>query len=249
VRREGAEVLAAAASGSAVATLTKVAGDSDREVRAVASLAVATRQPATAPAAVRAIGARADATTIAPLALTAWPQLAKDMIGEPSTRAWALAVSLIGRRVAELIAIATAKGDEPTRIAALAALGRTGGEEAKVALERIHADEAEADAVKLAAWKALKRLMRTAAKTYAEGQDKGPGGTRPAVAAGGGSDAEDEDDEGDEDEDAEEETDDEEDAQAKADDDGDDDEGDDDDDEDEDDEGDDDDEDFDDDDE
>jgi hypothetical protein len=177
VRREAAEVLAAAGSPSAVATLTKVVADSDREIRAVASLAVAQRQPAAAASAVRAIGARADATTIAPLALAAWPELAKDMIGEPSTRWWALAVSLTGKRMAELIAIATARGEDPARLAALAALGRAGGEEAKGTLERLHKDAAEPEAVKLAAWKALKRLLRAEAKTYTEGQDKGKRGS------------------------------------------------------------------------
>jgi HEAT repeat protein len=188
VRREAAEVLAAAGSPSAIATLTKVVSESDREIRAVASQAVAQRQPSAAATAVRAIGARADATTIAPLALAAWPELAKDMIGEPSTRWWALAVSLTGKRIAELLAIATARGEDPARLAAIAALGRAGGEQAKGTLERLHKDEAEPDAVKLAAWKALKRLLRAEAKTYAEGQDKGKRGSGGGGGRGGDDD-------------------------------------------------------------
>jgi hypothetical protein len=209
-------VLAAAGSGSALTTLGKAVGDADREVRAVASAAVATRQPASAGAAVRGVGARADATTIAPLALAAWKELARDMVGEPSTRAWALAVSLAGHRVQELIALANGTGEDPARLAAIAAIGRVGGDEAKAVLEKIHADTSEPDAVKLAAWKALKRLLRAAGKTYAEGEDKGgkrsPGGGGGASGDesddgggddddGGGDDDESDDDDDDEDDD------------------------------------------------
>ena len=83
------------------------------------------------------LGARADATTIAPLAIAAWPALgAKVDRAIPSTRAWALAVALAGGRVEELVAIAAAAGaDAATRVAAIAALGRIGGEVAKATLE------------------------------------------------------------------------------------------------------------------
>jgi len=196
VRREAVEVLAAAGSGSALATLAKLVGDSDREVRAVATAAVAATQPGSAAGLVRAIGARADATTIAPLALAAWGELAKGLITEPNTRAWALAVSLQGKRVAELIALASVSGEDPVRLAAIAALGRAGGDEALVVLERIHNSESEPDAVKLAAWKALKRLLRAVPKEFADGQDKGG----PKGGSGGGS-SDDDDDGGDDDDD------------------------------------------------
>lgn len=130
----------------------------------------------------RSLGSRADAATIAPLALAAWPDLARSTTAEPSTRTWSLAVSLTGRRVDELIAIAKAKAD-PGRLAAIAALGRLGGDAAREALTAIHANATEDDAIKLAAWKALRRLARRDAKVYTEGQDKGPRGAAAAGAA------------------------------------------------------------------
>src|SRR5690606_13139346 len=189
VRREATEVLAVAASGSALETLSTLAGDGDREVRAVASTALAAHRPAAAAGIVRGVGARADATTIAPLALAAWKGLAAPMIGGPGTRAWALAVALQGSTIPELVAIASGSGEDPARLAAIAALGRAGGDEALAVLEKIHGNDAESDAVKLAAWKALKRLLRRVPKVYAEGEDKGKGGP-----SGGGGGAVDEDD-------------------------------------------------------
>jgi ParB family chromosome partitioning protein len=195
IRQEAAAVLATAGSGSANAALTKVLGDSDREVRAIATATVAARTPQVAAAAVRALGSRADATTIAPLAWAGWPELAKEMLADPATRYWALPVSLSGARTAELIAIAskTAAGNTPERLAAIAALGRIGGSDALAALEAIHSNDSEDDAVKLAAWKALRRIARRAGKVYAEGQDKGGKGER---SAGGGGDDEDGGDDG-----------------------------------------------------
>jgi HEAT repeat protein len=177
LRREAAAVLAAAGSSSGLGALNAAVGDVDREVRAIAANAITVRRPDAAVATIRALGNRADATTIAPLALAAWPQLAAELIAEPATRAWSMAVSLIGGRVDELIAIATAKGSDTVRIAAIAALGRLGGEQARHALEAIHRNAEQPDAIKLAAWKALRRLQRRVAKIYAEGQDKGPQGS------------------------------------------------------------------------
>ena len=183
LRREAASVLAAAASPAALGALAGAVGDVDRDVHAVAAQAIGAHQPQAAAALVRKLGSRADATTIAPLALAAWPELAKDMIADPATRTWSLAVSLAGRRVDELIAIARAKGRDAGRFAAIAALGRLGGEPARQALQAIHQDDGESDDIKLAAWKALRRIARQHARIYAAGQDKGPSGT----GGGGGS--------------------------------------------------------------
>lgn len=68
----------------------------------------------------------------------------------------------------------------------------------------------EVDAIKLAAWKALRRAMRRGTKTYAADQDKGPQATTIAVSsdevdgdgedeAGDGKDESDVDDDGDDD--------------------------------------------------
>ena len=195
IRREAAEILAAAGSSSSIATLGKLIGDPDREVRAIASATVAARAPATAAAAVRGLGARVDATTIAPLALAGWPELARPLVTDAGTRAWAIALSVIAHRTAELIAIATASGEDPSRLAAIAALGRIGGADAVVVLERIHNSESEPDAVKLAAWKALKRATRVK-KTYADGQDKAKRGESTASGGGGDEDGDGGDDDG-----------------------------------------------------
>ncbi len=192
VRRAAARALASGASASALGARV---GDADREVRAVASAAIAVRQPARARELVSGIGARADATTIQPLVAAAWPALAPAVIGDAGMRAWALAVALATHGATELIAIASTKGDEATRVAAIGALGRLGGDGADAALEKIHADQSESDAIRLAAWKALKRLARTP-KTYAEGQDQG--GT-PGAIAGQAADDDGDDDGGDDD--------------------------------------------------
>jgi ParB family chromosome partitioning protein len=195
LRREAAAGLALAGSPAARATLAKAIDDGDREVRAIAANALAAVEPRAAAPAVRAVGSRADATTIAPLALAAWPELAAELVADEATRSWALAVSLIGRRVDELVAIAAGRGATSARIAAIGALGRLGGDAAKQALEAIHDSAKEDDAIKLAAWKALKRIARKPGKTYAEGQDKGPG------AAAGASSDDDADDDADADDD------------------------------------------------
>jgi hypothetical protein len=175
--------------------LSTAVADVDREVRAIAAQTLAQRQAPGAAATVRALGSRADAAAIAPLALVAWGEIARETIAEPATRSWALGVTLVGRRVDELVAIATSRGDAG-RVAAIAALGRLGGERAVQVLTAIHDDAKEEDAIKLAAWKALRRIARRTARTYAEGQDKGPRGT--GTGAGGVSE---EDEEGGEDED------------------------------------------------
>jgi ParB family chromosome partitioning protein len=192
IRREATANLAAAGSASAVSALTGRLGDVDREVRAIAAHAVARRQPASAPKAVRELGSRADATTIAPLAWTAWPELAPALVAETSTRSWAIAVSLSGSRIDELLAIARGKGESATRIAAIGALGRFDDLRVLEALETIHNDDSADDAIKLAAWKAIKRILRRTSKTYAEGQDKG--GSKPTDGGGAGGDDDDGDD-------------------------------------------------------
>jgi hypothetical protein len=136
--------------------------------------------------------------------------LAAEWLAEPATRSGALAISLIGRRVDELIAIARASGTGAGRLAAIAALGRLGGDPARQALEAIHQDAKEDDVVKLAAWKALRRLARRNARTYAEGQDKGPGAAAILVDE----DEDEDDDDADDDEEDDDEDDDSDDGAA-----------------------------------
>jgi HEAT repeat protein len=181
VRREAASSLGEARSSDGLRALSVAIGDGDREVRAITTRAVAALPNAAA--LVRGIGSRADATTIAPLAWAAFPEVARELIAEPATRWWALPVAIAGNRRAELTALATAPGSDPARFAAIAALGRLGGAEALTTLETIHNSDPD-DVVKLAAWKALRRLLRAEAKTYAEGQDKGKKGEGGGSAGG-----------------------------------------------------------------
>lgn len=203
VRRESAAVIAAAgAAGSqpSLGLLGALIGDGDREVRAVASRTLAAVQPAGAAALVRKLGSRADATTIAPLAWAAWPEVAGEVLAAPATRGWGIAVSLHGARLDELIAIAEGRGEVGGRIAALAALGRLGGERAISVLEAVHGNAAEADEIRLAAWKALKRALRQSARSARsyDSQSEPEPETEP-------DDSDDSDDEGDEDSDDEDE--------------------------------------------
>jgi len=191
VRRESAAVLAEAGSSSAVRTLAAAIGDVDREVRSIAAETVAARAPQSAADLVRGLGSRADASTVAPLALVAWPALASDMVAKADTRWIGLAISLTGQRTIELLAIARTKGHDG-RLAAIGALGALGGAAIKEALETIHKDQTEEDAVRLAAWKALKRILRREGKVFAEGQDKPKRGeSSGGAAASGGGDGDD----------------------------------------------------------
>ncbi|CAN5181592.1 hypothetical protein BH11MYX1_BH11MYX1_51370 [soil metagenome] len=197
VRRAAAAVLATGTpSSAALATLQKAIGDRDREVRAIAAQSVAAHAPQQAVGSVQQLGARADATTIAPLAALAWPTLAKPLLADPSTRAWAAAVALSsGARIAQLIAVAEASGEDPSRLVAIAALGWLGGHAAEVALEKIHGDKSQPDPVRLATWKALKRLLRAKTKKkYGEDEDKG--GPRGGSSANSDADGHGDDDGG-----------------------------------------------------
>jgi HEAT repeat protein len=82
-----------------------------------------------------------------------------------------------------LVVIATAPGKDPARLAAIAALGRIGGAEARRALEQILANPSEEEVVRTAAFKALRRLLRAAQIRYVEGQDKDRRGAMQFAAA------------------------------------------------------------------
>ncbi len=184
VRRAGAHALA----GNASALLGAV-GDVDREVRAVASrtaAAAASASAASAAQAVRGLGTRADATTIAPLARLAWPVVGGELLTGDGTRGWAAAAGVIEHAAAGLAAVAAdRKAAKAARIAALAALGRLGGDDVKRALGDIHGDDGEDDDVKLAAWKAIKRIARAEARAAKEAAWQGD---KRQAGRGGGRD-------------------------------------------------------------
>ena len=132
------------------------------------------------------------------------------MIADPGTRAWALAVALAATASPSSSRsrprARRRRGDAHRRDRAL---GRIGGDGADAALEKIHGDESEPDAIKLAAWKAFKRLLHAcrrrtprvrirAARRRVGGRER-----RDEVTTSDdeGDDDDDDDDEGDDDDD------------------------------------------------
>jgi hypothetical protein len=134
-----------------------------------------------------------DAAALVPVVAAALPAVGRKLLESDAGRRLTLPVCLGQRRVEELVVMATAKGKEPARLVAIAALGRIGGDEARAALEKVLADKSEEDAVRAVAFKALRRLQRAAEVKYVEGQDKGGG--RPT--GGGPSYGDDEEEYGD----------------------------------------------------
>jgi ParB family chromosome partitioning protein len=205
VRGQGAAVLAASTSAQALTALGKALTDSEADIRELAARALATQEGA-AQAAVRSLGSQLDAGSLAIVAPAVMPAVAGELFASDGTRSVATAASIASRSVAELVAIATASGKDPARLAAIMALGRVGGDEAKAALEGILENKKEDDAVRATAYRALKKLLRAeeAAARFKDGGDKdkkGPGGG--GGGGGGGSRDEDSDDDDDDDDDDE----------------------------------------------
>ncbi len=183
IRREATRVLVDTGN---TATLAGAMEDIDPEIRLLATRATAGASDVAAR--VKAIGSRADAVTIAPAAIAAWKQIGSALIAEPATRSWALAVSVAGKTIDELVAIARGKGEAPERLDAIAALGLIGGDAALAVLEAIHKTDAEPDDIKRAAWKAIKRIVNARVRTFAAGQDKGKSTQKPAADGDGDGD-------------------------------------------------------------
>ena len=142
--------------------------DPDASVRAVAAATLAALAPERSKS-VLVDMAVADAAVMGPVveaALEASPEAAKELLHGDSGRQLVLPVVLGKKRADDLAAVATAAstGDDQDvgRLVAISSLGRIGGEHAKEALEKILEDKSEKDAVRAAAFKALRRLQRRA---------------------------------------------------------------------------------------
>jgi ParB family chromosome partitioning protein len=171
----------------------------DRGVRMAAAAALAALSPGEGRTVLRVIRElpAVDAAAVAPMVQTALASAGQELLGSDAGRRVALPILIGSRRTAELTAIALASGADPARLVAIAALGRIGGEEADSALGQILTrGDAEDEAVRREAFRALRRLRRAAAKRFVEGKDKEK---RGGGWGGGGEDDEgDEDDGGDE---------------------------------------------------
>lgn len=207
VRREAARFLARHGTASDMGVLTPALSDPDAGVRSAAAAAAAMLAPEQA-ASVLAGLAVGDAAALRPMVAAALPSASKELLLSASSRSVALPVALGDQRVEGLIAVAQASGKDPARLVAIAALGRIGGEAALAALEALHANEAEEDAIRSAAYNALRRLQRAVAAEarFADGRDKDSG----SYSGGywGGDDDDDDDDWDDDDDDDDEDWDD-----------------------------------------
>jgi ParB family chromosome partitioning protein len=142
--------------------------DPDAAVRARAAATAATLAPARAQELIEH-AVVADAAALGPVvkaAIAGSPGAARELLGRDRSRRLVLPAVLGDRRSPELagslVALATAPGQDTARLAAIAALGRAGGDQAAAALQAILDDKTEIDAVRAAAFKALRRLQRRA---------------------------------------------------------------------------------------
>ncbi|MCA9673013.1 MAG: HEAT repeat domain-containing protein, partial [Myxococcales bacterium] len=215
VRREAIRYLGAHAgsgggAGDVEQVMVSALSDPDAEIRAAAASAVSRLEPARGAAILGQLAAP-DAAALVPVVRAALPVAGEDLLGDERGRQLALPVCLGEGRVEQLVAIAQAEGKDPARLAAIAALGRIGGDAARAALQAILARDGEQAAIKAATYRALRRLQRAEAKTYAEDQDQERGTSRYAGYSGGGYDYDDYDDDDDDDDDWDDDDDDDED--------------------------------------
>jgi hypothetical protein len=113
-----------------------------------------------------------DVGGLASLAVAALQQDGPDALSSPA--ASTVLPSVVGGKKVEILAtVASTPGRDPARLLAIEALGRVGGDLAKATLEKILADKQEDDVVRAAAFRALKRLLRSVPKQY-EGDKGGP---------------------------------------------------------------------------
>ncbi|MBI4821400.1 MAG: HEAT repeat domain-containing protein [Deltaproteobacteria bacterium] len=198
VRIEATRVLARNASSNE-ALLTSLLSDSSPQVREAAAFGLGTlgkvleKVPAGDASRLGQVATRANRT--------AW-------LASVDGRRALLPALVSGGKVEELIAAALATGESEGRIAAIRALGRLGGDAVKTALEKILANPKDPEAVRKAAFSALRKVQRAAAKVYSpdQDQDRGPKVRSSGGGSRGGGDDDDEgsddDDSGDDDDDS-----------------------------------------------
>lgn len=166
VRAIALRILADDGNAADLAIVTPCLSDSSAEIRVAAAATAATLAPGKA-GDVLAGMAVADAAAMVPMvraALDADAGAASKMLGDDAGRQLVLATVLGQKNPEPLTALAGGKGKGESRLVAVASLGRMGGAEAESALEAILADKKEEDTVRAAAFRALRKLQRRAAK-------------------------------------------------------------------------------------
>ncbi len=136
--------------------------DRDAGVRATAASALAELFPTKVEAAITKTVV-ADGAALRPV-IKAALEGGSDLLADSNTRRLATSTMMGQRRVEDFTKVAQTSKDKPARLAAIAALGRLGGGQAEEALAGLVKEEAEADEVKAASFRALRRLQRRAAK-------------------------------------------------------------------------------------
>ncbi|MEM9487938.1 MAG: HEAT repeat domain-containing protein, partial [Myxococcota bacterium] len=139
---------------------------SDAAVRVAAAATIARLDPDQSEA-ILADTAVADPAAMTPVTLAALassPGAAAEMLDRDAARQLVLPVVLGARRVDDLIAAARVAGEGEGRMVAISSLGRIGDDRARQTLEAMAGDSSEPDPVRAAAFRALRRLQRRAAK-------------------------------------------------------------------------------------
>ena len=104
------------------------------------------------------------AAAVAPLADAAARHDPDALLADARARAVAMPVLLDHGEAALVARALDPSADEASRLSALGALGRSGGQEAETALQRILDRDADPDPIRAAAFRAVRRLQRRQAR-------------------------------------------------------------------------------------
>jgi ParB family chromosome partitioning protein len=168
VRQEAARGLGAIGGSADVDALITALKDMDAGVRGAAAASLAKLAPDRA-AKVAASIQPFDPVAFGPTAGPASPALRAQILATSAGRRLALPTMLAKGETQPLFDLAKSAPDEETRIDAITALGRTGGDEAIALLSSLAFDKKGTDiAVRKAAYRAYRRAKRKAAKVAKE---------------------------------------------------------------------------------
>ncbi len=200
VRKEALHFIQGQGGPSELPIVQSCLSASSAEVRSAAAAAAAAIAPDQSASLLEAT-AVADAASMVPMVDAAIPVAGRQLLSSDSGRQLVLPVVLGRKRLEELIAIAQAPGKDPLRLIAIASLGRIGGDRAEDALRAILDNQSEEEAVRVAAYKAIRRLQRAAAKKYDDEESHGVELKPESFGTAGSVDEDDDDEYDDEDED------------------------------------------------